>query len=169
MGDGQKTLRAEFAKHNENAFSEITAAIDGGDMKTAHRVAHTLKSNAKLIGEDELSRLALEVEGLLKDGTAPSGELLASLGKELADVLSGIAPPEKGPFIEPKELDKEKAEVLFAKLEKMLDSRSAECLALVASLREVPATEELVAQIENFDFTKALETLRNLIKSLGLA
>jgi CheY-like chemotaxis protein len=56
-----------FVNNNKNKYNEITKAVDGGDIKTAHRLAHSLKGNAGMIGKKRLQRAAGDVQDLLKE------------------------------------------------------------------------------------------------------
>ena len=49
----------------------------------------------------------------------------------------------------------------------MLASRNAEALGFLDDLRTIQQTEELVKQIEGYDFALALKTLKNMQESLG--
>ena len=62
----QKKLKITFAKNNQGRFDEIASAVKSGDIKLAHRLAHTLKGNAGQIGESNLQNAAAKVESLLK-------------------------------------------------------------------------------------------------------
>jgi diguanylate cyclase (GGDEF)-like protein len=88
----QKTLRLLFAKNNQKKFSEITGALQAGDIKTAHRLAHTLKGNAGQIGKPRLQSAAADVEQALKAGqNLATGEQLRLLDAELNAVLAELA------------------------------------------------------------------------------
>ena len=62
----QKRMRISFIKGNLNKYEEISDAINSGDIELAHRLAHSLKSNAGHIGKSKLQKAAAEVEELLK-------------------------------------------------------------------------------------------------------
>jgi CheY-like chemotaxis protein len=77
-----------FLKGNRNKFSEITGALDSGDIKLAHRLAHTLKGNAGQFGKILLQKAAADVEKQLKDGqNLVSPQQLAALETELNAAL----------------------------------------------------------------------------------
>jgi len=88
----RKKLRINFVRNNQAKFGEITGAIDAGDIKLAHRLAHNLKGNAGLIGKAGLQNSAAVVEGLLKDGTIPAAVQMRSLETELNAVLDEFKP-----------------------------------------------------------------------------
>jgi signal transduction histidine kinase/DNA-binding response OmpR family regulator len=83
-----KELQVEFAKANRNVCYDITSAIASGDVKLAHRLAHTLKGNAGMLGKTRLQTAAAEVEAILKEGNSTlSEEMLDYLESELKEVL----------------------------------------------------------------------------------
>ncbi|MDR3338110.1 MAG: response regulator [Treponema sp.] len=72
-----------FKEDHYTDYGRITEALKAGDFAQAHRIAHTLKSSAGLIGALRLRDAAFGVEKALSDGkTAPGAELLAALEKE---------------------------------------------------------------------------------------
>jgi len=85
----QRIFIDAFMKSNQTKFSEITAALDAGDIKTAHRLAHSLKGNAAQIGKADLQKAAAAVEEQLKDGeNKVTRQQLAALETELSAVLA---------------------------------------------------------------------------------
>jgi CheY-like chemotaxis protein len=64
----QIKLMGLFISENKDKMSQINKAIDDNDIVLAHRLAHTLKGQAGLLGKKELQKAATEVEDLLKDG-----------------------------------------------------------------------------------------------------
>lgn len=54
----KKELEASFVKNNQEKFREIFTAIDVGDPKLSHRLAHTHKTNAGLTGRGSLQNAA---------------------------------------------------------------------------------------------------------------
>jgi signal transduction histidine kinase/CheY-like chemotaxis protein len=58
-------LQRIFAQNNQTTHADITAALKADDTKTAHRLAHSLKSNAGYIKEERLYEAALAVETAL--------------------------------------------------------------------------------------------------------
>ena len=61
----EKYLKAGFVKHNQTKYDEIHKAAAEGDIKLAHRLAHTLKGSAWQIGEKRLAEAAGAVEAML--------------------------------------------------------------------------------------------------------
>jgi CheY-like chemotaxis protein len=157
-----RSLKRTFVKSNREKFEEIEKALDDRDIKLAHRLAHTLKSNAGQIGLDELQKAAADVENLLKDGgnhvTKEQLALLDSaLKAALSDLASQIAPFDEQPAESQKtELDTGGADKLFEKLEDLLKRGNPECGDLIDELRAIPESGHLVQHIKDFEFEKAL-------------
>ena len=155
---------ALFIKNNHNKYFEITQALNTGDIKSAHRMAHTLKGNAGQIKKTELHRTAEELEDLLGEGKIPSEEKLLYFKNELEKVIEELKPllavPEPQEQAEP--LSGEQIRELFNELEALLESRNTECMSLVDKIRAIPEAEELIWQIEDFDYEAALITLNKL-------
>jgi len=165
----RKKLIDNFVKSNRLKFSEITSAINAGDIKLAHRLAHTLKSNAGQLGKTLLQQAADDIENQLKGGTnlvAP--EQMAALEKELNVVLAEFEPMVSVPVTvdQPEQLEADAACELLEKLEPLLAGSDLDCLEYVDRLRPVPGSEVLIQHIENFDFLPAAEELIQLKRKL---
>jgi signal transduction histidine kinase/CheY-like chemotaxis protein/ABC-type amino acid transport substrate-binding protein len=86
-------MRSIFVNDNQNTFAEFKEAIDGNDIPKAHRIAHTLKSNAGTIGKPALQEAALDAEKRLKDGENKlTPECLETLEAEFKAVLAELEP-----------------------------------------------------------------------------
>jgi signal transduction histidine kinase/response regulator of citrate/malate metabolism len=162
-----KKLQTNFAKKCRTLFTDIVSAIDTGDITLAHRLAHTLKGNAGQLGKTALQNIAAEIEAMLVGGeslvtddkidilktelTLVWEELRHLLGESAADgAVNSVAAG--------------KAPVLFDKMEQMLKNINPEVVNLLDDIRTVPGAEELVRQIENYDFESAAKTLADLKK-----
>ena len=163
----QKKLRIHFVKDNQTTFQEITAALAAGDLPLAHRLAHTVKTSAGLIGKTRLQNTAADIEAMLKNETVPTaGNHLSRLEAELQAVFEELQPvlDEAAAQTRPESLNGEQALVLFAKLQPMLENINPECANLLDEIRAVPGSEELARQIEDYDFASAARTLDDLKK-----
>ncbi|MDR2580464.1 MAG: transporter substrate-binding domain-containing protein [Fibromonadaceae bacterium] len=165
----QKIMQLNFYKSNQAVHTEIAEAAAAGDTKLAHRLAHTLKGSAGLLGKTDLRNAASEVEALLRDGTASvwdnrmnvlKTELMRAL-EEYKPLLNKISKQER-PV-----LDTEQTLALFEKLGPMLEKVNPECVDLLDSIRAVPGAEELAQQIENYNFKAAAKTLAELKNKVG--
>jgi CheY-like chemotaxis protein/nitrogen-specific signal transduction histidine kinase len=169
----QKSLQELFVKNNQNKHEEIVKALEDGDIKLAHRLAHTLKSNAGQIGRTILQQAAADIENRLKDGKNFVMEnQLKILEKELTAVLNELYSLHESGAIpvttasETASLEPEQTRELFEKLETMLKMGNPECCKFTGSLSLIKGSETLVQQIEDFNFEAGLITLGNLKKTL---
>nr|AGS52168.1 sensory box histidine kinase/response regulator [uncultured bacterium contig00049] len=161
-------LQLSFYKNNQRKYEEIVAALEAGDIKLAHRLVHTLKSNAGQIGKTILQKAAASVEHLLKGGTnLASQEDLRILDTELTSTLNELAPliyevKDQGGEIPVKELNPQETRELLEKLEPLLKTGNTECLNYKDELRGVNGSEVLLQQMDDFDFESAILTLKAL-------
>ena len=168
-----KKMETNFGLNNTGKFKEIAESIDAGDLNRAHRLAHTLKSNAGMIGQAALQTAAADVESMLKNGGLPvDASKMGRLEAELESVLEYLKPfldehsaqhaaqPGSGP------LSAGHAPALLEKLEPMLININPECVALLDELRLIPGADDLVRQIEDYDFESAIPTLASLRQEL---
>ena len=158
----RQKLMSNFVKDNRNKLGDIADAIGSGNIKLAHRLAHTLKGNAGQLGKTFLQKAAEDIERQLKDrlsaghekrggknaqlssGRNPvTEEYLKALEVELNAVLTEFtslindtvqprAGNQSGPF------DLESARDLLKKLETMLEMGNPECRDLIDNLRLIP-------------------------------
>ena len=162
----QTKLRLRFVKDNQTKFSEIVEAIADGDTKLAHRLVHTLKGNAGLIGKERLQQAAAEVEILLKTGTTSIPEdkmnlLKAEFESALKELMPMLDLPVTKEISTP--LSTEQIRALFKKLEILLDNRNVECMDYLADIRAIGGAEKLAQQIEEYEFKPAARTLAEII------
>jgi len=164
----RQKLINKFVKTNSEKFDEINNAINNGDIKLAHRLAHTLKSNAGQLNKMLLQQAAGVVEGLLKDGeNLVTRRQMESLKNELTAVITEFTPLVNelscsAATVEP--LDSESARKILEELKPMLEESNSASLTFIDRLLKIPGSSELIQQIENFDFKIANETLTKLIK-----
>jgi len=160
----QEVLKLNFVKSNQTTYAGIKHAISAGDMKLAHRLVHTLKSNAGNINEIKLQKAAAAVEVMLKDKKSHLTDgLMDILDAELKLVLEKYAPmitiTEDTAADTIKIVDKTTISELIERLEPMLTVQDMACMDLLGDIRAIPGTEELVRQIEDFEFEEAVLTL----------
>jgi len=168
----QYKLMRNFVRTNQSKFSEIAKAIEVSDNKLAHRLVHTLKGNAGLLGQTRLQKAAGDVEVLLEGEkslvtSAHMSVLDAALRavlKEFAVLLDESAPHQA--TAHPVAFNAQRARELLEILTPMLDSGNPECLQYINDLRTMPGSEKLIRQMEDFDFESAITTLAALQKGL---
>jgi HPt (histidine-containing phosphotransfer) domain-containing protein len=155
-----------FVKQNQNTFENICNSLSAGDFKTAHRIAHTLKSIAGYLGKIDLQEAASSLEHSLQGKTAEyTSEQLDAIGKELTSALREFEPLLKEAESEKPEavrIDDEKLSALFAVLEPLLIKGEFCATNYVEELQGIAGMEELAERIDDYDFEGALKVLRSL-------
>ncbi|MCL2819841.1 MAG: ATP-binding protein [Oscillospiraceae bacterium] len=162
-----------FYKNNQNVAEEIKSALSSGDVELAFRLAHTLKSNAGQLNKTLLTQAAEKVEFLLKDGdnlVAPHH--LTTLESELKMVLAELEPiireqeQNKAATSDDKKLTTAEAKELLDKLVPLLEQSNPDSLDFIDDIRAVAGSEDLIEQLEDLDFDKAVVTIHKLRDSL---
>jgi len=165
----RKQLQVYFAKNNQTTFASIEQAIEADDIKTAHRLVHTLKSNSGQIGESRLQEIAAEVEEMLSGGkNRLDRDRASSLEAELNSVLKKLAPllseaEERG---KTEDADIGKAWEIIAELEPMLMNHKPGCMEMLDDIRTIPGSEALASHVENLEFKNAIDELNRLKERL---
>jgi len=169
----QMELITAFVKSNQSTYTDIRDAFDKGNLKLAHRLAHTLKGVANLVGQKKLSAAAQVVEQLLTNNNTNSlSGQMNILEKELNAALIELSPIADNHVKKIKEIpfnasfDKENALKQLTTVDSLLEADSFDVLNLVNDLRSIPGTEKLAGQIENMKFKLARETLAEIKKQL---
>jgi len=166
----RQVAQLSFVKENQKRFDEIANAIKTNDLTLAHRLAHTLKSNAGQIGKTRLQSAAADLELTLKDGKKPvTEEQLKTLETEMNLVLNELAllldeSPARPQTVRSTAIDPARAGELIEKLEPLLKSGNPESLRLIGDLQAIPGSELLIRQMEDFDFESAVSTLAGIKK-----
>lgn len=152
-------LRQDFARKQRNVYTEITMALGNGETEAAQWHLDTVKSMAGMIGEPILTKVASDVSVAIANGEIPA-QLLEMLNQELTTVLAGI--PEDSDRNQTNPLTPSEIKTLFDTVQELLETDSAECTFLIEKLQLITDTEELIKNIENFDFPAALLSLEAL-------
>jgi len=162
-----KQLKIYFAKNNRTTYENIKQAIEKNDLKKAHRLTHTLKSNAGQIGEERLQETAEAVEDILhkREEIIPVS-LLDKLETELESVLERLTqqPAEAEESKKTEITDKERILEILNELEPLLTGRKPECMYMLDEIRKIPDTEKLANLVEEFDFVKAADELKRIME-----
>jgi len=165
-----KKLIANFVRNNSGIYNTLTDALDSGDITLAHRIVHTLKSNAAQIGKTSLQEASQKIEDLLGNGkNQVTPGFMTTLENELKNVLDELAPVAHSIHAETQEkkeqtsLDKAAAHEILMKLEPLLIKDDVECLSFTDDLSKIEGCENLINFIENFDFASAHEELTRIL------
>jgi HPt (histidine-containing phosphotransfer) domain-containing protein len=175
MGDRALYARmvTRFRKDYACSTAPIRAAIDGGDVEQAHRLAHTLKGASGMISAHALHQQASLLEIALRDPSASLAEPVAGVERALAQVLQIIecllecetmgTPAQAQPARPGEEL----IEDLIPRLAALLASGDGAAMDLLdqgaASLKAAlgePGFLEVEQAANDFDFDGALDALR---------
>jgi signal transduction histidine kinase/DNA-binding response OmpR family regulator len=170
----QLYLKVNFFKDNQNTFREIMKAVNDSDIKLAHRLAHSLKTNAAQIGEKKLQEAAFAAEELFsnpKNMLAKEYDrkrIYGVLEAELELVLGRLeALAEEAETVKRENLDAKRTSELLEELKEMLVNRNPECIKLTDELRAIPGAKELARLVEDYEFKQALEELDKLREGNG--
>ncbi len=163
------SLLGKFIDRQKDFASTVRAAFAQGDLKTASRLAHTLKGIAGQVGARALVPPAERLELALEQGAekADIEALIAETGDRLANLIAAISAqlPASIPATASPTLDQEKFSLVCARLESLLKMSDFASVALVerhASLLRAGLGERyepLRAAINDFDYARALEYL----------
>ncbi|MCL2821072.1 MAG: ATP-binding protein [Oscillospiraceae bacterium] len=164
----RRKLIRHFVKNNRNRFYEIQTAIDIGDITLAHRLTHTLKSNAGQLNKTVLQQAAEVVEEHLKTGeNQTTKNQLKELELELNEALEELEPltwDESAQDALDVNIDIHNIRKIFNELEALLDDSNPDCLSYVDTLNIIPGCDDLVRQIEDFEFQAAYSNLLRMKK-----
>jgi len=175
-------LMLKFRKTKANVVEEITAALDGGDRKTAHREAHTLKGLAGMLGATGLQETARELETALKEesGKVDEKALLDAMEQSLKEVMTGLSELETGkpPAKKGREManiSEEERFKLLDKLSGLLKDGDSEALPWFNHLDEAgilpescKESDSLRSLIEAYSFEEAGELFVQLLYELNV-
>lgn len=173
MGDRDLYARMlrRFRKDYNDGDQPIRVALDAGDRALAHRLSHTLKGAAGMIGARPLHQVASALETALRTSSGNEADCLNALAPALAQVISVLdmllndAPPamahaslEGVGTADP---------ALLAELLDLLMNGDGAAIDLLdeseASLRMILGDaqfEEVAAAANEFDYERALGALR---------
>lgn len=86
MGDKETYVEIShyFAAHLPESLSQLQNALDRGDLESATRLAHSMKSNCATVGAEHLRERCQALEKLCREGDLPMArELFSSLEQHL--------------------------------------------------------------------------------------
>ena len=163
-------LQVDFVKGHSQDAGEILKAMEEDDLKRAHRLAHTLKGAAAMIGRTELQKIASDVERALSDGNAALAKSRLEALKPALEATVGELEPllgaRRSPASPAGSVGAERARELIGKLEPLLKTGNLDCLEMMGDLRMIAGSEALLEQMEDLEFGPALQTLAGLKQAL---
>jgi signal transduction histidine kinase/CheY-like chemotaxis protein len=153
-----------FVKENHFTFDNISASLLSGDMKTAHRIAHTLKSSAGFLEKKELQDAAFSLEQSLQcEPPVYTPRQLEVLELELRKALHEYEPMVAAmESVKPDavEVDGRELSSLLSELEPLLVQGDFGAVDYVEKLQGIAGMKELAERIDDYDFENALNILK---------
>ncbi|MDR3000418.1 MAG: response regulator [Fibromonadaceae bacterium] len=154
-------LYKNFLTDNQLTFQRLSKALKEKDTELAHRIVHTLKGLAGLLGKNLLRDIAYGIENSLQQEKTITVEEMQKLEIELNLVMNELTQllKERKTTKTVAILDKTEAYDLICKLEPMFKIGDSDSLNFINNLRGIPETEDLIERMEHFDFESALGML----------
>jgi HPt (histidine-containing phosphotransfer) domain-containing protein len=159
-----RKVAVTFARDNRETMDKINNALTAGDLKTVHRIAHTLKSSAGYLGKTALQEAAASLEFSLQTEPYEYTDLqVKNIDRELTAALDEFAH-----FLAEAEAEKSKKTTQIGRVELMALLDEIKPLLVksdfgasdyVERLQGIAGMEELAERIDNFDFDGALAEL----------
>ncbi|MEK9876787.1 MAG: response regulator, partial [Betaproteobacteria bacterium] len=168
----QTVLQGVLADHGKD-LDRFNEAVTSGDMSTAVRIAHTLKTVFGTVGHEQLNRAFASLEHDLKMGinADPLSQRLADLGEPFEQVMADIrnwsarrvtSSEHREEDVQP--ISSEDFNELVQQLEMRLNEFSPDSVAAAESLAIHLADDDLASALvdhaKQYEFDDALELLR---------
>ncbi|MBC9249526.1 histidine kinase [Pseudomonas alcaligenes] len=161
-------LLGKFAASQADFPTQLRAALAGGSLESAERLAHSLKGLAGNLGANDLATQAAALESAIKDArhdelAALLGELEATLARLLAAIAAQFPAHAEAAV---GALDEAQLQPLCRQLAQLFeedDPRAGKLFDEQAELLRSAFTDDyakLAAAVRGFDFERALELLR---------
>ena len=152
-----------FVKENLNTFEKINEYLAAGDLKTVHRMAHTLKSSAGYLGRKALQEAAYSLEHSLQASPPKYTPVqIAEIGRELEKALAEFKPylvEAESDRPEAVEISAEQFAALLAEIRPLLEKGDFAASGYVERLQAIAGMQELAILIDEYDFEAALAEL----------
>ncbi|MDR2598716.1 MAG: response regulator [Oscillospiraceae bacterium] len=157
-------MRRFFVRNNQTTYDDIVKAIKAEDYKKAHILVHSLKSNAGYIKEARLQRTAAVAEAyLISNPPKPIDKFLITIKEELDKIYEKYGKLlEDEPDDDIESVNETEAKEILDELEELLKNRDTRCLKYIKTLKGIPDTKVLIAQIEAYNFRGALLALERI-------
>ena len=183
VGGNRRLLRdllTQFVAKEAGAADEVSTALKSGDRKLAERLAHTIKGVAANIGIVSVSSAAAKLEKAIREGdgaaTPSLEEFRTALRSQIDAIQQGLGQAKPVERAGPKApFNAGEASTLAKRLTILLKTSDGEAgeafLGLAGALEgrvAQPRLDALGRAINEFDFERALQSLREISKDYGL-
>ena len=155
-------LRKDFVRTNQDTFDQILESLQSKDKEKAHRIVHTLKSTAELIGQLKLHAIANELEIKLENCERIQDLNWVLLKTELNNVLHELNYLNTDTVSGNEHVISctyESIEELAKVLKPLLKVRSPKALEMLGDILTFPEAKDVAKFVEAYEFKNALEAL----------
>ncbi len=173
-------LLVDFANKYGSVAEEIAGLIKSGDLRTAERIAHTIKGTAGNLSATGIQAVAQELESVIAGKiTGDYDVCLSRLARELQPIVDAlktiVQAGKEPPSSHDRCIDPAHVGPLLIELSRLLAENNADADKCFETIREnidsslfYKEMEELDAHIANFDFTNALNSLRRIAEAMNI-
>jgi PAS domain S-box-containing protein len=170
-------LLKKFKKNQESVIAEIKTELQNGELKTAERLAHTVKGVSGNIGAMDLHAAAIVLEaGIKEHGASLADNLISATQNQLDIVLNSIEKlTEENDNSLPKgeeaasELDMAKIGPILKDLENRIENDDTDAADVLEKLRPLIKDHEMMKKLDaveealsDYDFEDAMEHFQSL-------
>jgi CheY-like chemotaxis protein/HPt (histidine-containing phosphotransfer) domain-containing protein len=172
-----RDLLGQFVAKQGDAASQISNAVESGDLKLAERITHTVKGVAGNLGITEVQSVAQKLEKAIREGEGTVSALLAEFASMMGTQVQAIemalrdSAGSRSETVATSSFDGKAADAAIARLRRLLevsDGGAAESFRslhdAVEGVVEKPYLDGLSAAINDFDFDAALGKLDEIAK-----
>jgi len=157
-----------FVKENRSSFDKMKNALSSGDIRTAHRIAHTVKSAAGYLSRHDLQEASALLEDSLKNESANhTPELVKKFKDALSSALIDFENQLKVSTLEEekpevKQLDDDELTALLDVVEPLLRKDDFSATTYVEKLQGISGMETLAELIDDYDFQGAIAMIEEI-------
>jgi PAS domain S-box-containing protein len=166
-------LLAQFAAKQGNAAVRISTALEGGDLKLAERIAHTVKGVAGNLGIGQVFTAAEKLETAIREGSAMEPALLEEFTlvldrqvEAICQAMREVTTGQPADEVPVKDFDPCAASAAIAHLRTLLESSDGDAVEAFSAVESMLAgtipkshLDALNATISEFDFETAIAKL----------
>ena len=170
-----KRILMGFLQNNKDAISNIKNAFVTRDWELLTNLSHSLKGSAGNIGADELHEAALNLENASRKGEKypPDSELIDKIESALNQVLHSLqslveTPKTQRSKVEQTPLEAERILSILNQFADALDFADPEEINMHFNILKEhldrSTLQQLETQINNYDYDKALKSVKELLE-----